>query len=190
MNRQRNYAVEYRRRIQRGVARGLTRAQAAGHPKLGEPLAANVGRLTKATKEINLAISNMRNGDSLRAAARDAGVSEQRLRRFLQRRNMAVRKGNQWHIHDLRPREVPVLSDGRLIVAKTDLKEAQIAGYGWDVQGRARNTHDLDLLEELEGKGVTDVSGHFHPFETDPNTLLRLAATEDDAFYEVYQILG
>lgn len=36
MPKQRDYRAEYQRRIQSGMARGLTRSQAAGHPKSGE----------------------------------------------------------------------------------------------------------------------------------------------------------
>lgn len=36
MPKQRDYRAEYQRRIQSGMARGLTRSQAAGHPKPGE----------------------------------------------------------------------------------------------------------------------------------------------------------
>lgn len=38
MARQRDYKAEYAARIAKGQAQGLSRAQAAGHPRLGEPL--------------------------------------------------------------------------------------------------------------------------------------------------------
>lgn len=175
--------------MERGKAKGLSRAQAAGHPKRGEPLASHRDNLPKATDQINAAVRRMRHGDSLRNAAKEAGVGEGQLRQFLKRRNMASRKGKRWIIYDRRPREVPVRTAGGLSIVKTNLKGAEAAGQGWSVQGNALSKHDLEILASLEGKGVTDINGRFHPFETDPNALLRLASSEDDAFHEIYRIL-
>ena len=189
MARERDYKAEYRRRMERGKTKGLSRAQAAGHPKRGEPLATNRDRLPKATAEINIAIKRMSRGGTLRGAAREAGASERQLRRFLKLHNMAVRNRQRWKIYDRRPREVAVRTSDGLAIVKTNLKGAEVAGHGWSVQGNALFKHDLDLLATLEGKGVTDINGRFHPFETDPNALLRLASSEDDAFHEIYRIL-
>lgn len=189
MARPRDYRAEYRRRMERGKTKGLSRAQAAGHPKRGEPLATNRDRLPKATDQINAAIKRMSRGDTLRGAAKEAGASERQLRRFLKLRNMAARDGQRWKIYDRRPREVAVRTSSGLSIVKTNLKGAEVAGYGWSVQGKALSKHDLDLLATLDGKGVIDVNGRFHPFETDPNALLRLASSEDDAFHEIYRIL-
>lgn len=62
MAKPRDYKAEYRRRIQSGEARGLSRSQAAGHPKRGELPASSVGFVNpfKEVKEsINRFIDNI-----------------------------------------------------------------------------------------------------------------------------------
>jgi hypothetical protein len=70
------------------------------------------------------------------------------------------------------------------------LQEASCGGAFWDAAGRFVRTNDLGLLESYHGEGVTDARGRFHPFETDPNELHRLAAMDAPAFHEIYEIVS
>jgi hypothetical protein len=187
----RDFREEYSRRLQRGRAKGLTKAQARGHPRKGEPRASDAGRLPKSSPEIESALRELRSGKSLKASAREAGVSEKRLREFIKVRRLASRKGRIWTIHDPRPRRVPVYSDGELrhfIVP--GFYESSKAGAYWHAAGLFVRTNEIALLKQFEGQGLTDVKGHFHRFETDPNVVHRLAAANDEAFHEIYRIIS
>ena len=175
--------------MERGKARGLTPSQARGHPRKGEPLASNKDRLPPSTPAIEAAIRAMRTGESLRGAARSAGITESRLRRFLKRRNLASRKDRIWVIHDPRLRRVPIISKGQVkTITVQGFDRASEAGRAWDKQGQFTKTNDANLLAELEGAGLTDILGNAHPFETDPNALHRIVAMEEPQFHEIYKI--
>jgi hypothetical protein len=194
MARTRDYAFEYARRIARGTAKGLTRSQARGHPKASErPARAGPAASVRPTADakINAAIRLMHDGASLTAAAAEARVSPERLRRFIATNAIARREGRAWVMTDNRPRHVPIIIGSktrRLTVP--DFEQASKAGRYFNALGRFANTADVDVLAPFIGDGLTDSEGDFHPFETDPNDLFRYFAKDEPAFHEIYQIVS
>jgi len=191
MARKRDYKAEYQRRIARGLARGQSRSQARGHPRAGEQTAKVPPKTATTDPKLEEAFKLLRSGQTLTRAARSARVSRERFRRYIEARELARREGRRWVITDERPRRIPTLTDGwqREVIAR-DLQEASRGGAYWDAAGRFVRTNDLGLLEQYRGQGVTDAKNHFHPFETDPNELHRLAAMDAPAFHEIYEIVS
>ncbi len=69
-----------------------------------------------------------------------------------------------------------------------DYPEAVKAGRFWAAAGQFVRTNQIDHLTEFVGDGLIDTKGRFHPFETDPNQIHRLAAASEQAFHEIYEI--
>jgi hypothetical protein len=183
----RDYRAEYARRIQRGLSRGLSRSQARGHARAGErPKPAR--RVVNRNSKEELAIKVMKGGLTLRDAARGFGLSEQHLRRYVKENVNATRRGRLWIIDDQRPRRFPVYSEGELKTLMLKPYEASEAGSFMNAAGRFLWTGNRQLLEAYDGRGVADVSGRFHRFETDANRLYELDSKGELNFPEFYRI--
>ena len=189
VKRKRDHKAEYRRRIERGIARGLSRSQARGHPKVGEAFVSTGPKAPRADAQFEAAVKLLREGNSQRAAAKVAGISVDRLRRFTYGHNLAKRIGRKWVMTDERPRRVPTLTQGEVkTVTVPGFDEASKAGSYWNDVGQFIRTNELEIILPYTADGLTDVKGRFFPFETDPNELHRIAATDTPPFHEIYQI--
>lgn len=187
MARQRDYAAEYQRRIEKAAKRGLSRSQARGHAKAGEP--AIRSKPIKSDERLEAALKLLRQSGNQGRAAKDAGVSPERFRRFLRDQALAERRGREWHISDSRPRRMTVITEGdaREITLR-DFDQASLNGRHLAVVRAFRDTNDIDLLRPFDGLSVIDIKGKAHPLETDPNALYRLANAGSEVFHEVYRL--
>lgn len=188
MAKQRDYAGEYQRRIANAAKRGLSRSQARGHARQGE---ASIRPMTgKSDVRLEAALKLLRQTGHQGRAAKDAGVSPERFRRFLRDNALAERRGKQWQITDSRPRRMTVISDGdaREITLR-DFDQASLNGRHLAAVGEFLRTNDIDLLRPFEGQSVIDAKGEAHPLETDPNALYRLAHTGSEVFHQVYRLI-
>ncbi len=190
MARKRKLSPAYRRRIERGLARGLTRAEARGHGKS----AVNRGKhdpRPRADERIERALSLMYRETSLTAAAKAAHISPERLRAYIQTNNLGQREGHKWIMGDRVKRRVPHISGStQKQIVVPGFKEASLEGRHHNAVKRLIETGDIDALKPFEGKGVRDIKGKFHPFETDPNELFRFAAKDEPEFHEIYRIIS
>jgi hypothetical protein len=187
----RDYRAEYERRVSRALSKGLSRNQARGHPKPGEaPVSTRKTPKPIADDRLQRALQVLRQEKSLRAAAKAARVSPERLRRLAQSKGAIRKKGRSWIIDPDLPRRMPLFTRGRAIQV-TVLGEAasKIGAYMSAVGAFTEPPGDYDLLKPFIGQSATDTAGKVHPFETDPNTLYRLTTAGEGTFEQVYRLV-
>jgi hypothetical protein len=188
MARSRDYRAEYQRRIAGAFARGLSRSQARGHARSGEvPIRA---KPIKSDARLEAALKLLNRTGLQGVAAKEAGVSPERFRRFLRENNLAERRGKRWQITDARLREMLVLSEGeaefRLLPG---FEPASLNGQYLNAVQKAVDRGEPEHLAPFEGRGVHDASGQLHLFETDLNALYRLFAAGSEVFEQVYRFV-
>lgn len=190
MARKRKLSPAYRKRIERGLAKGLTRAEARGHgkTKLRPPPDKAPSR---ADDRIERALSLMYRETSLTAAAKAAHVSPERLRAYIEANNLGKREGRRWVLGDRVRRRVPHISGStQKKIVVPGFKEASLEGRHHNAVKHLIETGDASGLKPFEGRGVRDIKGKFHLFETDPNDLFRFAAKDELEFHEIYKIIS
>lgn len=188
MARTRDYKAEYQRRIASAAKRGLSRSQARGHARAGEmPVRAKpVG----SDPRLEDALKLLRQTGNQSRAAKDAGVSAERFRRFLRSNALAERQGRQWRITDNRSRRMTVITSGEAVeLTLRDFDQSSLNGRHLAAVGAFLRTNNADLLAPFVGQFVIDVAGVAHPLETHPNALYRLAAAGSEVFHEIYRLV-
>lgn len=191
MARKRDYKAEYARRIERGMARGLSRSQSRGHAKAGEQHIKSAAAKPITDEKVSAALIRLYEGASLTAAAKEARVSPERLKRALIEKKLGLKQGNRWVVTDRRHRRVPMIIDGKIrMIIVPGFPEASRVGLHHARVQRFLATQDPTFLEEFDGESVIDTHGKTWPFETDPNTLIRYALKDEPAFHEIYQIVS
>jgi hypothetical protein len=189
MAQQRDYKAEYQRRLARAAVRGLSRSQARGHAKAGEaPI--RTSKAVKSDDRLEAALKALRRTGKQASAAKEAGVSPERLRRFLRENALAERRGRAWRITDQRLRQMRVLTDGQSkMLTISGFDQASIVGSHLVAVRRFIETNDIAELESFIGRSVRDATGKSHPLETEPNSLYRLAAAGSEGFEQVYRLI-
>jgi hypothetical protein len=89
---------------------------------------------------------------------------------------------------DERARRFPFYSNERLVTASLKPEEVSHAGKFMHPVKIFPAFGNVKALKPFEGEGVRDLSGKFHPFETDPNVLYELDNAGELSFPEIYKI--
>lgn len=187
----RDYKAEYARRIAGGRAKGLSRAQARGHPRPREKLASSpVAERGTYSRRLELGFKAIERGKTLTASAKQIHVSPERLRRYLTEQRVAEKHGRKWVPRsDHRVRQMLLYTRGRARSVQVNRAQASDVGTYFSAVARFLAENDPLILLPYEDRGVTDIRGAFHPFEIDPNTLYRLSNTGRESFEQVYRIV-
>ncbi len=187
----RDYRAEYRRRIARGRSRGMSRAQARGHPRAGESHVSPRRAPPTYDRRLEHGLKLLKDGRSLSGAARDLGVSPERLRHYLGQTGIVAKTGQRWIVRDdRRSREMLLFSDGQARKVLVGPEGASAVGRYMSAVGRFLESNDPVHLKPFVGGSIADVHGAIHPFETRPNALYRLDASGGETFEQVYRIVA
>lgn len=184
----RDYKAEYKRRMERGKAKGLTPSQARGHPRAGE-------KYIRKPKPINddafqISLKALRSGKSLADAAREIRVSPQRLRNQANELGAIKKNGGRWIVKDELPRQMLIYSDGEAhTITISEFHYASDIGRYMAGIKRFLRTNDIDHLKPFIGQLVKDIQNKTFVFETDPNAIYRIATTGNETFEQVYRII-
>jgi hypothetical protein len=187
MTRKRDNKAGYRRRIEIGHARGLSRSQARGHARAHE--ARVKAKPAKSDERLEKALRELRLTNNQTKAAKEAGVSPERFRRFLREQKLAERKGRVWEITDNRPRDMTALTTrGAFDLKLPDFETASLVGQHNAAVKTFLDTNDISRLRPFEGSTVKDTSGRKYVLETRPNVIRRLDAS-GETFEQIYRIV-
>lgn len=181
--RQRNYKLEYQRRKARGLASGKSLAEARGHRQAADFSPS----LFKPNSPLEKALKLMKQGLTQRQAAKQVGVSTERLRRFQRENTASRREGRRWIISDRRPVGILMATRGRMREVVVPHNAASDIGKHWVAINKFLETNNPAYLEPFEGLGLRDIEGQLHPFETRPNVLRRLDSIGELSFVDIYR---
>ncbi len=192
MAKKRDYKAEYRRRIQRGLAKGYTRSQARGHPGKGQGYVSGKAAAPRYDRKLEVGVKEMRSGKSLTAAARSAHVDPTRLRNYATGAEVVKKSRGRWALtRDNRERQVQIYSGGQAHkITVRGYEPAALVGSYMAAVKEFLATNNRANLAPFDGEYVTDVNGRIYLFETRPNALYRLDASGVESFEEIYKLVG
>lgn len=135
-------------------------------------------RAVSRSDSVAAGLKSLRQGKSLSEAARQLGVSRERLGSYVKRVAGAQWFDGKWAINDDRRRLVPFIENGlvRLLMVR-GYEPARLAGEHWDDAHRVlTEPGDAETFaRKWQGLFVRDTAGERHFFTTDLNEIYRAA---------------
>ncbi|MDR5726521.1 MAG: hypothetical protein RB191_03530 [Terriglobia bacterium] len=185
----RDYRSEYKRRLQRAAKRGLSKSQARGHPRTGERSLSAKAMAALEDARLQQGLRALRKGDSVAGAARSAGLSPERLRKYITDHKIGRKRGRKWELVEKRLRWAwEIFSEGRMVsIVVADPETNSRIGTYLNAVRRLLETNDPSALKRFRNLSVKDVHGQKYRLETSPNTLYRLAHTERETPEDFYR---
>jgi len=185
----RDYRLEYRRRLERAGRRGLSKSQARGHPKAGEQSIRAKARARLRDARLQQGLRAIRKGGSLAEASRSAGLSPERLRKYLTDHKIARKHDGRWRLIKKRLRwEWAIFTEGTMVfIVVGDPATNSLIGSYLNAVRQFLNTNDAAVLKRFQNVSVKDVAGRKYRLETNPNTLYRLDLAERETPEEHYK---
>lgn len=184
----RNYRREYRLRIKRSMAKGLSRTQARGHARATENIPSIKRSRPLEDRRFQRGLRLLREDKSLSEIAKELGTSRERLTRQLETTKAATKKGRRWVVRDDLPRRMLIFANGiAIIIIVANRQTASVVAFFMGAVGRFLRSNDPAELAFFVGKSVRDIDGKVHQFETDPETLYRLAHTGSESVEDAYR---
>lgn len=137
------------------------------------------------------AVARLSRGSSLSQSAADSGVSAERLRKFIRDSHIATRRHGKWKVNIKKINwEILLYTRGRAELLQFNDPEQVSRAMSFMASVRHfKDSQDNAAVEVYLGQSVRDRHGKDHPFETNPNTLYRLASSapdRPDKFYRPY----
>jgi hypothetical protein len=132
------------------------------------------------------ALTLIKQGVSQAGAAKNQGVTEQRLARYRKATTTSKRKNRKWVIIDRRPSKMYFAEDGKVSTIAIPYRNKGLIGRYWNAVNEFLAENDVGPLKPYAGQSIRDVNGKKHFFETGPNNLRTLDAIGELNFVSVY----
>lgn len=150
-----------------------------------------IKRRRKGLSEARLqrALTTLRDTRDIKAAARTARTTTTKFKREAVGRKLIKKRGKGWVVSRDLHREMSIYSEDRQVAVKLRIGSSRLAGKYMSAVGAFLRSNNVRILDDFIDRGVKDIAGKRHVFETNPNTLYRLASTTDEAFESIYRIV-
>lgn len=154
-----------------------------------------IGHGTKSARKtigdgrLQAGLTALNHSGSILVAAKAARTTAENFKKAALKKRAIKKHGKLWIVSRDLQREMLIYSDGKKIAVNLRLGSARHAGRYMSAVGAFLRSNNIRILDDFIGRGVKDIAGKRHVFETDPNVLYQLASSTDEAFETIYRIV-